>query len=99
MSKNKELVTVITEAVLETELSKKLESLGANGYTIVDVRGKGRQGDRGGDWKESANIKIEIVCNEAVAEAITQALQKQYFDNFAMIVHQSPVNVLRSDRF
>ena len=99
MSKDKELITIITEAVLEAELCKKLEALGAKGYTIIDVRGKGHRGDRIGDWKNSANIQIEIVCSESLAGLITQELEQQYFSDFAMIVYRSHVTILRSDKF
>ena len=99
MSTEKELITIITEAVLETELCKKIEQIGATGYTVIDVRGKGHTGNRGGDWKESANIQIEVVCNAHLAEVITYTLEKNYFDDYAMIVYRSPVTVLRSDKF
>lgn len=99
MTKNKELITIITEAVLESGLSKVLEDLGAKGYTIFDVRGKGHQGSRAGDWKESANIQIEVVCNTELADDITETLAEQYFDDYAMIVYRSPVSVIRSEKF
>jgi hypothetical protein len=48
-----ELVTVIAESVLEKSLSEDIERLGARGYTIQDVRGKGARGYRAGEWNES----------------------------------------------
>jgi len=99
MSIDKELVTIITEAVLETALANELEQLGASGYTIFDVRGKGDQGGRGGEWKESANIEVKVICSEALADSITEMLQRDYFENYAMVVYRTQVAVLRSDKF
>jgi nitrogen regulatory protein PII len=94
-----ELVTVIAESVLEKSLSKDIERLGARGYTIQDVRGKGARGYRAGEWNESSNIQIEILCDEAVAREIENHLNNTYFDNYGMIIYTSKVSVLRSDKF
>lgn len=99
MNNQKELITIITESVLENVIKKKIEELGASGYTIMDVRGKGDQGSRSGDWQESANIQVEIICSEPLATTITQEIQKEYFNDYAMIVYRTPVRVLRSNKF
>lgn len=94
-----ELVTVIAESVLEKSLSKDIERLGARGYTIQDVRGKGARGDRAGEWGESSNIQIEILCDEVVAREIENHLNETYFDDYGMIIYTGKVSVLRSDKF
>ena len=99
MSHNKALITIITEAVLETDITKRLEKLGANGYTIIDVRGRGARGHRSGEWRESSNIQIEIICSEVLATTITLEFQQEYFKDYGMIVYQSSVNVVRSEKF
>lgn len=68
------LVTIVTEAALESSLIQDIEQLGAHGYTITDARGKGDRGLRNADWDTSANIRIEIVCNAQVSEAIAAHL-------------------------
>jgi len=64
------LLTIVTEAALEVTLGEDVERLGAHGYTVSDVRGKGSRGYRGTGWEESRNIRMEIVCDRATAEAI-----------------------------
>lgn len=93
------LVTVITEAALESVLIRDIERLGANGYTITDARGKGSRGVRLAGWEANGNIRIEIVCQAATAEAISAYLQTHYYDNYAMILFSQPIAVLRPEKF
>ena len=65
----RQLVTIITEAVLESELTRLLERLGARGYTITEARGKGSRGIRDAGWDEVRNLRLEVLCDEAVADA------------------------------
>ncbi len=96
---HRKLLTIVTEAALEHELTREIERLGAHGYTISDARGKGSGGIRDADWEVSANIRIEIVCNADVAYAIAAALNERYYDNFAMILFIHDVEVLRPEKF
>ena len=98
-SSTRKLLTVITEAALESVLTKDLERLGVHGYTVTDARGKGSRGTRNAAWGESSNIRIEVVCDAAIAEAITSHLQARYYDNYAMILFVSDVAVLRPGKF
>jgi len=93
------LVTIITEAALELTLTQDIERLGAQGYTITDVRGKGSRGVRNAGWDASASIRIEIVCDSLVANAIIAHLKQHYYDNYAMIQFTTDVDVLRQDKF
>jgi nitrogen regulatory protein PII len=93
------LITIITETALESLLIKDILKLGAKGYTITDVRGSGSRGNRNAGWDASANIRIEIVCTNTVSEAIAKHLQKTYYENYAMIIYTSEVNVLRPEKF
>ncbi|GAB3233652.1 MAG: transcriptional regulator [Aeromonadaceae bacterium] len=95
----RQLVTIITEAVLESELTRQLEQLGARGYTITEARGKGSRGIRDAGWDEVRNIRIEVICEEAVAEAIMDHLQAHYYDNFAMVIFSSEIRVRRANKF
>lgn len=96
---SRKLVTVITEAVLESELIETLEAAGATGYTITEARGKGHRGVRASGWEHGTNIRVEIVCDGAVAERIADELQRRYYDNYAMILFISEVAVLRPAKF
>jgi nitrogen regulatory protein PII len=98
-SSMRKLLTIITEAALENVLAKDLERLGAQGYTVTDARGKGSRGTRNAAWGESSNIRVEIVCDAATAEAIASHLQARYYENYAMILFVSDVAVLRLEKF
>jgi len=99
IDRNFKLLTIVTEAALENELSKDLENLGASGYTIVNARGKGSRGVRDAGWSTSANIRIEIVCGDDLAGQIADHMRRYYYDNYAMILFESDVRVLRPDKF
>ena len=93
------LLTVVTEAVLERDLVTELESLGVRGYTITEARGKGSRGRRQSDWAQEGNIRIEIVCEPALAERVAARLRERYYDHYAMILFLQDVSVLRPDKF
>jgi len=93
------LLTIVTEAVLERELLAELEALGVRGYTITDARGQGGRGRRQSDWTQEGNIRIEIVCEPALAERIATRMRERYYDHYAMILFLQDVNVLRPDKF
>lgn len=95
----RKLLTIITEAALESVLTQDIERLGAHGYTITDARGKGNRGVRNASWGQSSNIQIEIVCDTKTAEAIATYLRENYYDNYAMILMMSDVEVLRPEKF
>lgn len=95
----RKLLTIITETALESVLIKDLERLGIRGYTITDARGKGSRGTRNAAWAESSNIRVEIVCDAATADAVTAHLQAHYYQNYAMILFMSDVAVLRPEKF
>lgn len=93
------LLTVVTEAALEHPLQRDLKTLGARGYTISNARGKGSRGTRNADWEASGNIRLEVVGDESTVRRIAEHLQRQYYDNYAMIIWLSDVEVLRPDKF
>ena len=85
--------------MLERELVAEFEALGVRGYTITDARGKGGRGRRQSDWAQEGNIRIEIVCDGALAERVAARLRERYYDHYAMIVFLQDVSVLRPDKF
>lgn len=93
------LLTVVTEAVLERELVAELEALGVRGHTITDARGRGSRGRRQSDWAQDGNIRLEVVCEPALAERVAARLRERYYDHYAMILFMQDVNVLRPDKF
>lgn len=95
----RKLLTIVTEASLEQLLVDDLERLGAHGFTVTDARGKGTRGARSSAWQPSANIRIEVVCDESTADAIAQHLRDQYYTHYAMILFIADVGVLRPEKF
>lgn len=95
----RKLLTIVTEAAIEGVLVQDIERLGAHGYTVTDARGKGSRGVRNSSWDATSNVRIEVVCDAAVAEAIAAHLQTHYYDNYAMILFVTDVAVLRPGKF
>ena len=95
----RKLLTIITESALESILPGDFKRLGAHGFTITDARGEGSRGMRNGTWDENSNIRIEILCEAATAEAIAAHLQGHYYDDYAMVLIISDVEVLRPEKF
>ena len=93
------LLTIITEAAIEHLIVQDIERLGAHGYTVSDVRGKGSRGVRNSAWDASSNVRIEVVCNAATADTIAAHLRAHYYENYAMILFLTDVEVLRPEKF
>lgn len=93
------LLTIVTEASIESKLIHEIESLGAHGFTITEARGKGQRGVRNADWTTETNIKIEIICTPDTANKISSHLQENYFQYYAMIMFSHDVSVLRANKF
>ena len=95
----RKLLTIITEALLESDLCEVIDSLGATGYTVTNARGSGSRGIRDAGWASSGNIRVEVVCSATLADTIAEHLRHKYYDDFAMIIFTSDVQVLRPDKF
>ena len=95
----RKLVTIITESVLEAELCEMLESIGASGYTVTNARGRGSRGIRDAGWSVSGNVRIEVVCSNDLAEKIATMVSEKYYADYAMILFEHDVRVLRSEKF
>ena len=98
-TERRKLLTIVAEAALESSLVKDLERLGAHGHTITDARGRGSRGVRTAAWDSSGNIRVEVVCESDTADAIATELRKLYYDNYAMVLFMSDVDVLRGGKF
>ncbi len=93
------LLTIVAEASLESALLRDLERLGATGYTVTDARGKGQRGVRSAAWSAAGNIRVEVVCDAELADAIAAHLRERYYEHYAMILFASDVDVLRGGKF
>jgi len=95
---NLNLLTIIAEEALEPFIEKEITEMGAKGYTVSAVSGKGLHGLRNNQW-EGENVKIETIVSEDSCKKILDHLQRKYFDRYAMIAFYHPVNVVRTDHF
>lgn len=95
----RKLVTIVTESLLEQEICEALENLGATGYTVTNARGKGSRGVRDAGWSASSNVRVEVVCGVDVAGHIAEHMRRKYYADYAMIIFDSDVRVLRPDKF
>ena len=93
------MITIVTEAALERALVTELEALGVKGFTITDARGKGSRGTRQSDWVQEGNIRVEVICDPALADRIAEHVRDKFYANYAMILFLQDVSVLRSDKF
>ena len=95
----RKLVTIVTEAALERHVVADAERLGARGCTVTDARGSGSHGRRESPWEHGGNVRIEIVCDEALAGRLVAHLRDTYYEAYAMVVFVSDVEVLRPQKF
>ncbi len=95
---NVSLLTIIIEEALAPVVEKEIVGLGAKGYTLSSVTGKGLTGLRDNPW-EGENVKIETIVSEDNCKIILRHLQRKYFDRYAIIAFHHPVSVLRTNHF
>jgi nitrogen regulatory protein PII len=88
------LVTVFCEAILESLVITELDELGIVSYTVSDCRGRGTRGVRSGAWSLSSNIRIEVMCDEEVAERLASALTQKYDKDYGLLIVASNVDIL-----
>jgi nitrogen regulatory protein P-II 2 len=92
------LVTIVTEQVLRDQLAQKILELGATGCTSQDALGTGSRGARQNDVF-GGNVRFEIVCSPAVADAILTHVSHNYFEHYACIAWVTDVSVVRGTRY
>ncbi|AWI74788.1 MAG: transcriptional regulator [Azoarcus sp.] len=93
------LVVLITEKALEEKLADDVMHLGAHGYTVADVRGRGSHGNRAGTWDADRSIRMEVLCDANTAVTITTHVEARYFRHYAMVAFVADVGVLRPEKF
>ena len=87
------LLTIFSEAVLEDKLVDEIMSIGAQGYTISDARGRGTHGLRSGKWSAGGNIRIEVVGDPDLCSRIVTHLQNTYKENYGLLMYTSTVEL------
>jgi nitrogen regulatory protein P-II 2 len=95
----KKLLVIITEAVLEKRLIADAKSLGAQGYTVYDVRGGSEHATHEGAWEADRMIEIKIICSESVASEIAEHVMAQYAAHYGVSLFFTDVQVIRPQKF
>jgi nitrogen regulatory protein P-II 2 len=95
----KKLLVVITEAALEKRLIQDAKRLGAQGYTVHDVRGGSQHATREGQWEADRSIELKIICDAAVAQAIAEYVMAQYAADYGVSLFFTDVAVIRPQKF
>ena len=95
------LVSVVGETVIMEDIAEKAMELGATGYTMSEVSGRGSRSARnvavmtGG----SKTTKAEFVVPMTVAEKILSHVSHNYFEHYACIAWLSDVQVVRGQEY
>lgn len=92
------LVTIVTERILEDRLLRKVEELGAKGYTLTQATGKGSRGVRASEW-EGPDTRIQSLVSEKVADDIVEYIAENFFEHYAVIVYVQDAEVVRGDKY
>lgn len=93
------LLTVVTERAIEDLILKDMKRLGAKGYSLVESRGEDQRGLRHAEWEANRDVRIEVLCEEAIARAIVEHIFKAYYDDYDMTIFMSEVDVfVRKER-
>ncbi len=88
------LVVIIGENVLRDPIIQLLQNLSVSGYTLSQVQGAGRHGNRQGDMVGyNTNIEIKTVVSQEISDAIFAGLV-EYQANHALIVFRQNVDAL-----
>jgi len=88
-----QLLTILTEAVLEDTLIDEIMAQGAKGYTISEARGRGTHGLRSGKWTAGGNIRIEVVGDSELCARIVERLQANYERDYGLLMFTCAVEL------
>lgn len=100
-----EKVVIITEASILDDVIKMAMELGALGYTVTGVTGKGTWGGvRRGIGALNLddllkNVRIDIITNEEIANTIAITIVERFFKHYAGIVYVEDVKIIRTEKF
>jgi nitrogen regulatory protein PII len=94
----RQLVTIVAEAAVESRLVEDVKRLGVQGYSVGHVRGEGRTASHLQDLN-GPSMRLETIVTDEVAAAILAHVEAEYFGRYAVVVWASPVSVLRPERF
>jgi nitrogen regulatory protein P-II len=92
------LITIIASSEMSDSIEEHLKVLGATGYTLVSVDGRGLHGPRRAGLFTLGNVRIETLVHPAVAHELLQLLGKLYADR-ALTAFSQDVEAIPRDHF
>lgn len=95
----KKLLVIVAEAQLERALTRLARELGAQTWTVADVRSVAREGVREGAWDADRTIEMKIVCEEALADALAERVLGEFAPHYSVTLYFGEVQVMRPERF
>ena len=95
----KALLVIVAEAVIERTLLRDARAMGVQTWTVSDVRGGSREGEREGAWEADRTVELKFVCDADVADAIAEHVLTTYAPNYGVVIYFSGVSVLRPERY
>lgn len=95
----RKLLVIIAEAAIERVLVADCRRMGAQGYTVSEVRGGGLHGDREGAWEADRSISLQVVCTDPVADRIAHHVLERYAPDYAVSLFLADVAVFRAQKY
>lgn len=95
---DRQLITIVAEAVVERRIVEDVKKCGAKGYSLGHVTGEGVTGRHSNDLN-GPSIRLESVVTEEIAQRILEMLARDYFDRYAVVAWLTPARVARPERF
>jgi len=97
-------LSIVAEKILHERILKRIEEVGATGYSVFEGGGKGRHTlhptDRASLVGAFSIAKIEVILSDrAAAEKLAEAVVSEFFDRYPGIVYLEDVEVVRRERF
>lgn len=98
-------LVIVAEHFLSDKICKIIDDHHATGYTLVPAGGKGLHHLHSTFEKATVvegfdNLKIEaVVQDRAVAEAITEEILNECFQDFSGVIYLENVEICRPERF
>ena len=92
-------VTVIADQALEKRLLKEFWKLGIKGYSRMECQGQGKHELVEDVFSGVSRVRIEMIVQPAVGQAILDYLARPEFENYAVTTCLESVQVSAKDEF
>jgi hypothetical protein len=86
-------VRIICDSILKDDLLKRLQELGATGWTCWMAQGRGEYPTDAGLFNELSRMYVEVWCHSDVAKKIVDYCNSSHFAGIGMSVGVSPLLV------